>query len=103
MSKEHWKSIELRDAAVEEWNKTVKKVIKDEGSFTSERDCDDLSEGYNQRKSRNYCIERRRTSYVGWWCDDHSTKTYAITPFQVLCDLGKIGRNPFSASPRASD
>jgi len=88
MSKEHWEAIEQREASVDQWNKQVEQVIEAEGTFTAERDHDDISEGFNKRVSRKYHIELdREEGFVGWWDDDHSQMTLADTPFEVLCDL----------------
>ena len=88
MSKEHWKAIEQREAAVEEWNKQVEEWLASNGTFTAERDHNDISEGYNKRISRTYHIETdQQEGFVGWWDDDHSQMTLASTPFEVLCDL----------------
>jgi uncharacterized protein YydD (DUF2326 family) len=75
MSKEHWKAIEQRDVAVDEWNKQVEEWLDANGTYTAER------------AIRKYHIERDKDGFVGWWDDDHSHTTHADTPFEVLCDL----------------
>ena len=92
MSKEHWKAIEQRDVAVDEWNKQVEEWLDANGTYTAERADNEYvtkgsGEGYNKRVIRKYHIERDIDGFVGWWDDDHSHTTHADTPFEVLCDL----------------
>lgn len=73
-----------RVANVDKFNKFVEKVISKNGTCEMvEQD----SERIACYEADCYRADNSIDGFVGWWADDTSQMTYAVTPYQVYCDM----------------